>query len=63
MRGAIFLQGLFPLYAVLFSLYAVAFSLYAVLFSLGTLSSGNADGDADPETGGKIGERTPLCHN
>ena len=27
---------------------------------LGTLSSGNADGDADAETGGKIGERTPL---
>ena len=28
--------------------------------ALGTLSSGNADGDADAETGEKIGERTPL---
>ena len=27
---------------------------------IGTLSSGNADGDADAETGEKIGERTPL---
>ena len=27
---------------------------------IGTLSSGNADGDVDAETGGKIGERTPL---
>ena len=27
---------------------------------LGTLSSGNADGDADAEIGEKIGERTPL---
>ena len=33
-RGAIFLQGIFPLYAVLFLLCAVAYSLYAVLFSL-----------------------------
>ena len=32
-HGAIFLQGLFPLYAVLFLLCAVANSLYAVLIS------------------------------
>ena len=28
--------------------------------TLGTFSSGNADGDGDAETCGKIGERTPL---
>ena len=27
---------------------------------IGTLNSGNADGDGDAETRGKIGERTPL---
>ena len=35
-----------------------SFAVGAVL--IGTLSSGNADGDADAETGEKIGERTPL---
>ena len=29
---------------------------------VGTLSSGNADGDADAETGGKIGERETHKH-
>ena len=33
-RGAIFSQGIFPLYAVLFLLCAAVYSLYAVLFSL-----------------------------